>query len=149
MQKVLLAAGMFLILLVAACSKSDNAPAFDHYAQFLKDSATIDNYLKTNSITASHNPGSIFYKIIDSGKADLKPNLQSNVTVAYTGTFLNGTKFDGNDNTSFDLNGVILGWQVGIPLIGEGGRIQLFLPSYFGYMNTGDRSGKIAPNTVI
>ncbi|WP_212005848.1 FKBP-type peptidyl-prolyl cis-trans isomerase [Chitinophaga sp. HK235] len=147
MKKVLLLVGACIALLTA-CSKNDNnTDTFDPNAQFDKDSVLIVNYLKANNITASHDPRSIFYKIIDSGVVASKPTITSNVTVKYAGTFLDGKSFDSNDNISFDLNGVIFGWQIGIPLIGKGGRIQLFLPSYYAY-GRGGRPG-IPPNTVL
>ncbi|MBC9931916.1 FKBP-type peptidyl-prolyl cis-trans isomerase [Chitinophaga qingshengii] len=146
MKKVFLLGGIALALL-AACSKKDNTPAYDAIAQFDKDSAIIVNYLKTNNITASHDPRSIFYQIIDSGDVANKPTVTSNVTVKYLGTFLDGKTFDSNDSIKFDLNRVIGGWQIGIPLIGKGGRIKLFLPSYYAYGPGG--SGSIPPNTVL
>ncbi|NML40943.1 peptidylprolyl isomerase [Chitinophaga sp. G-6-1-13] len=146
MKKVFLLGGLGLALL-AACSKKDNTPAYDAVAQYDADSVIIVNYLKTNNITASHDPRSIFWQIIDSGDVANKPTVASNVTVKYAGTFLDGKSFDSNENISFDLNGVIDGWKIGIPKIGKGGRIKLFLPSIYAY-GPGGRPG-IAPNTVL
>nr|WP_295874530.1 FKBP-type peptidyl-prolyl cis-trans isomerase [uncultured Chitinophaga sp.] len=132
MKKVFLLGGLGLALL-AACSKKDNTPQYDAIKQFDADSVTIVNYLKTNNITASHDPRGIFWQIIDSGDLANKPTPTSNVTVKYAGTFLDGKTFDSNDNASFDLNRVIDGWTIGIPKIGKGGRIKLFLPSIYAY----------------
>ncbi|MBC9915257.1 FKBP-type peptidyl-prolyl cis-trans isomerase [Chitinophaga varians] len=146
MKKVFLLGGLGLALL-AACSKKDNGPTYDAVAQYDADSATIVNYLKTNNITASHDPRSIFWQIIDSGDVANKPTATSNVTVKYAGTFLDGKSFDSNDNISFDLDRVISGWTVGIPKIGKAGRIKLFLPSIYAYGPDG-RPG-IPSNAVL
>lgn len=146
MKKVFLLGGLGLALL-AACSKKDDAPTYDAVAQYDADSTIIVNYLKTNNITASHDPRSIFWQIIDSGDVANKPTPTSNVTVKYAGTFVDGKAFDSNDNISFDLNGVITGWTIGIPKIGKGGRIKLFLPSIYAY-GPGGR-GSIPPNAVL
>ncbi|CAL1517319.1 FKBP-type peptidyl-prolyl cis-trans isomerase [Chitinophaga sp. MM2321] len=146
MKRVFLLGGLFLIFL-AACSKKDSAPAFDEYAQFLLDSAKISTYLTANNITATHEANSIFYRIIDSGDVNLKPTRTSNITIAYLGTRLDGSGFDSSKSANFDLNRLVTGWQIGIPLIGKGGHIQLYLPSYFAYQQYGQ--GAIAPNTPL
>jgi FKBP-type peptidyl-prolyl cis-trans isomerase len=52
--------------------------------------------------------------------------------MTYTGTLLNGTKFDAG-TISYPLSQLIVGWQIAVPLIGKGGRIKVVLPSSLGY----------------
>ncbi|NSL91082.1 FKBP-type peptidyl-prolyl cis-trans isomerase [Chitinophaga solisilvae] len=147
MKKVLLLGGM-IIAVLAACSKKESTQEnFDHVAQYDKDSVSITSYLKAKNITASHDPRGIFWNIIDSGDQKNKPNQNANVTVEYKGTFLNGTGFDSSKSVSFDLNRVIPGWTIGMQKIGKGGRIQLFIPSYYAYMQYGQ--GSVPPNTPL
>ena len=65
----------------------------------------------------------------------------------YKGTLLDGTVFDQNDDINFQLNRVIRGWGEGLKLIGEGGKIQLVIPSDLAYGEYGTRG--IAPNSTL
>ena len=84
------------------------------------------------------------YRIIDPGKGG-SPALTDRITVNYRGTLIDGHEFDKGEGVSFSLNGVIRGWTEGLQLIGEGGHIELFIPSKLAY---GDR-GPLANRTLI
>ena len=86
------------------------------------------------------------YKIIEPGN-DNHPADQDTVWVNYKGTLINGDVFDQNDDIRFTLNRVVKGWQEGMKLIGEGGKIQLAIPSDLGYGTYGNRG--IEPNSVL
>jgi FKBP-type peptidyl-prolyl cis-trans isomerase FkpA len=88
----------------------------------------------------------LFYIIHNAGSSS-KPNLGSQVTVAYKGYLLDGALFDESDLIDFRLGNVIKGWQEGIQLIGEGGNISLFVPSGLAYGGT--QQGPIPPNSVL
>ena len=108
--------------------------------QYETDSILIVDYLNENDSTASyHEYSGIFYNILEEGKAD-HPNTGSLIRVKYKGMLLDGTVFDQTPDSvssnSFYLDNLILGWQYGIPLIGENGRIILYLPSYYGFGTT-------------
>ncbi len=45
------------------------------------------------------------------------------------------------------LNRVIKGWTEGMQLVGEGGKIRLFVPSELGYGENGNRN--IEPNSTL
>ncbi|WP_417384919.1 FKBP-type peptidyl-prolyl cis-trans isomerase [Gimesia sp.] len=76
------------------------------------------------------------YRIVREG-SDVKPGPTDHVTVHYRGTLEDGTEFDSSysrgKTISFPLNGVIRGWTEGLQLIGEGGEIELIIPSELGY----------------
>jgi FKBP-type peptidyl-prolyl cis-trans isomerase len=147
MKKIFLLGGLFL-LVFAACSKKDDAPEFDVVAQYDADSAKIVAYLTANNITdVQHEPRGIFYQIVNRGDNQDSVNGQANVTVAYDGTLLDKSRFDSSHLISFDLPGVITGWRIGIPKIGKGGEINLFLPSYYAYQQYG--KDQIPPNTIL
>lgn len=80
------------------------------------------------------------YKIIEEGDAAAKPSAKDTVSVRYCGKLLDGTVFDetkeGDEPVKLVLTNVIKGWQEGIPMIGKGGRIELFIPADLAY---GDR----------
>ncbi len=84
------------------------------------------------------------YRIIDPGSR-ARPALTDRITVNYRGTLVDGHEIDSGEDVSFSLNGVIRGWTEGLQLIGEGGRIELFIPSRLAY---GDR-GPLAHRALI
>ncbi|MBP5625395.1 MAG: FKBP-type peptidyl-prolyl cis-trans isomerase [Bacteroidales bacterium] len=90
------------------------------------------------------------YKIIEAGN-DVKPGPQDTVWVRYKGTLLDGTVFDevaeDADPIRLTLNRVVPGWTEGLQLIGEGGKIDLFLPAALGYGEQGNQA--IAPNSAL
>jgi len=90
------------------------------------------------------------YKIIEAGN-DVKPGPQDTVWVRYKGTLLDGTVFDevaeDAEPIRLTLNRVVPGWTEGLQLIGEGGKIDLFLPAALGYGEQGNQA--IAPNSTL
>jgi FKBP-type peptidyl-prolyl cis-trans isomerase len=75
------------------------------------------------------------------------------VEVNYRGTTIDGKEFDSsykrNETVKFPLNGVIKGWTEGLQLIGEGGKIILYVPSELAYGERGGQSADIGPNAVL
>jgi len=69
------------------------------------------------------------------------------VTVNYEGRLLDGTRFDGNEDTTFRLNQVIAGWTEGVGSMRVGGRRQLIVPPSLGYGASG--TGSIPPNATL
>ena len=89
------------------------------------------------------------YTIIAEGASE-KIAPQDTVWVNYKGTLIDGTVFDeqnSEEGISFVANQVIRGWTEGLGLIGEGGKITLYIPSELAYGSRGQ--GIIAPNSVL
>lgn len=91
------------------------------------------------------------YKIIIPG-SELKPSAQDTVSVYYRGTLIDGTEFDssmGNaEPVKFPVNAVIPGWSEGIQMIGEGGKIRLYIPSELAY-GAQQAGPVIQPNSTL
>lgn len=91
------------------------------------------------------------YKIIEAGNQELIPGPTDTVKVIYKGTLTDGTVFDetpeGEDPATFVVNRVIPGWVEGLQLIGEGGKIQLTIPSELAYGERGTQG--IEPNSTL
>jgi len=87
--------------------------------------------------------------VIETAGTEGNPSSTSNVQVNYRGYFLNGNEFDSSNGTpiSFNLGGVIQGWQEGIPLFQKGGKGVLLIPSHLAYGPNGTNG--IPPNTPI
>jgi FKBP-type peptidyl-prolyl cis-trans isomerase FkpA len=118
---------------------------------------TIDEYITKKALTSSVQKDSrgFYYKIEQPGSGTA-PTINSKVTLFYKGYLTNGTVFDqtgtaanyesGNPVT-FNLNQLISGWQVGLPLIKPGGKIILYLPPSLGYGAFG--AGSIPGNAAL
>ncbi|MBK9733324.1 MAG: FKBP-type peptidyl-prolyl cis-trans isomerase [Chitinophagaceae bacterium] len=129
-----------------SCGKNDgNCPDVTTTAP-AAEVVTLKSYLDAAGITATEDPRGFFYTIVEPGASD-KPSSCSGVTVNYTGTFTNGVTFDEGTNATFNLSQLIIGWQEGIPLIGNGGSITLYLPPSLAYGSAG--SGSIPPNSNL
>lgn len=77
------------------------------------------------------------YKIVEPGNSEVMAAATDTVEVHYTGTLLDGTVFDSSvergESIKFPLNRVIKGWTEGMQLVGEGGKIKLWVPFDLGY----------------
>lgn len=112
---------------------------------------SLDQYIADRNLNVTEGQEGLRYIIIEEGGAE-RPSPNATVTVNYTGTLTNDLVFDetnpnGMQPIAFPLNGLIRGWQLGIPLVGRGGRVQLFIPSSIGYGNR--QAGAICPNSDL
>ena len=139
MKKIIYSLAFFAIIIHFHCTKED---------QSVTDDKIIQEYIKKNNLTAIKHESGLYYVIKTEGTGP-NPTLASKVTVHYKGYLTNGTQFDGTtaNPISFQLSGLITGWQIGIPLIKKGGDIKLILPSVLAYGARG--SGSIGPNEVL
>ena len=113
--------------------------------KFLAENKTKDGVKTTAS--------GLQYKVISAGAGGESPTANDTVTVHYTGTLLNGEKFDSSVDRGqpavFPVGAVIPGWQEGLKLMKPGDKYQLFVPSDLGYGPRGDGSGRIAGNELL
>lgn len=81
-----------------------------------------------------------------------KPEVSDRVTVHYKGWLDDKTEFDSSykrgKTIAFPLSGVIKGWTECLQLVGEGGMIELEIPSNLGYGERG-AGGVIPPNATL
>ncbi|MGV3483694.1 MAG: FKBP-type peptidyl-prolyl cis-trans isomerase [Planctomycetaceae bacterium] len=81
-----------------------------------------------------------------------KPTAADTVTVHYVGWLDDQTEFDSSYRrgkpTTFALSQVVAGWTEGLQLVGEGGMIELEIPSSLGYGPQG-MPGSIPPNATL
>jgi len=81
-----------------------------------------------------------------------KPNPSNQVSVHYAGWLDDMTEFDSSYRrgtpATFGLSQVVPGWTEGLQLVGEGGMIELEIPSHLGYGPSG-KPGAIPPNATL
>jgi FKBP-type peptidyl-prolyl cis-trans isomerase FkpA len=108
--------------------------------------ADLQAYITSKGITAQADSRGFFYTISQAG-SDVHPNACSSVKANYSLHLTNGTEIETNYGVPFSLSGVIAGWQEGIPLVGEGGSIVLYLPPSLGYGN--HAQSNIPANSIL
>lgn len=126
-------------------SKRNNYEAAVNKAEgekFMSENKMKDGVVVTDS--------GLQYRIIEQGN-EVKAGPKDTVWVHYTGTLIDGTEFDASDKEKdpvrMMLTRVIKGWTEGLQLVGEGGRIELFVPDSLAY--GARRTGKIGPNSTL
>ena len=121
---------LFLVLFVS-CSDDENCLEKDYRDA---NETEIIEFIDLNDLDAQASDSGLYY-VIDEPGTGTQPTQSSNVTVAYKGTYTNGTVFDQSDENgvSFDLDRVIPGWTEGIQYFKEGGSGLLLVPSHLAY----------------
>lgn len=146
-MKIKLTAFLFGILILNVSCLNDDY--ISPQEQLDRDIKAIDEYLKENSINAASHESGIRYQIHNSGDGE-KPEDSDKITINYEGRFLTNEKvFDQADSIQFQLNTLIVGWRIGVPLIREGGSITLYIPSGYAYGPGAQRSIPANSNLIF
>jgi FKBP-type peptidyl-prolyl cis-trans isomerase len=102
--------------------------------------------------TFSTTPSGLQYRVLRKGTG-ANPKATNRVKVHYHGWLDNGKVFDSSyqrgESIDFGLNQVIPGWTEGMQLVGEGGMIELMIPSDLGYGKRGTPGGPIPPDATL
>ena len=90
------------------------------------------------------------YRMLKEGNGK-RPKATDRVKVHYTGTLIDGTKFDSSvdrgEPITFTLNQVIPGWTEGLQLMDEGSKYMLYIPYNLGYGE--QAAGAIPPGSTL
>jgi FKBP-type peptidyl-prolyl cis-trans isomerase len=148
--------------------------AVNAYTLFFKNGvlASIEALLKDKSTPAfiSKESGQVFllengkqqgvivtgtglqYSIITNGSGIEHPTANDKVNIHYHGTHIDGRVFDSSVERghpiTFNVNGVIKGWEEGLQLMKVGDKYKFYIPSELAYGKSG--AGKtIAPDEVL
>jgi len=96
-------------------------------------------------------PSGLQFKVLAQGTGK-SPNPTDNVTVHYRGALVDGTEFDSsykrNAPATFGVDRVIPGWKEALPMMKEGAKWQLFVPSKLAYGEMG-AGPKIPPESAL
>lgn len=109
---------------------------------YLEQNATKEGVVVTES--------GLQYEVIEQGEGN-KPTAADVVKVHYSGTLIDGTKFDSSydrgEPAQFPLNRVIVGWTEGVQLMNVGSKYKFTIPADLAY---GEQDkGVIKPNSVL
>lgn len=110
--------------------------------QMVKDDKDLKTYFAKNKISPTKTASGLYYTIKEEGSGEMAA-VGDSVTMNYTGTLLDGTKFDSNEDTAFHhvspfdfilgKGMVIKGWDEGIALLKKGSKATLYIPSSMAY----------------
>lgn len=138
-------------LILPATASIAKPPAPKHTARPASASTTMINGKK---VTLKTLPSGVKYYDMKVGTGP-HPKIGQTVSVQYTGTLLNGTKFD----SSYDHGGqpidfpigvgrVIKGWDEGVPGMKVGGKRRLVIPGALAY-GANSPTPAIPPNATL
>lgn len=142
---------LIIALLAGGCIKNESGcPAVNETASPAEQQMVLD-YLNSNSITALKHHTGFYYSIEQFGSGEF-PTICSSVKVTFDGWLTNGTQFENADDQVLNLQLMLPGWRIGLPLIKPGGQIKLYLPPSlaYGYSGKKDESGnQIVPSSSV
>jgi len=120
--------------------------------------AEFERFVKQNYPNAQKTPSGLWYDIKEQGAGD-KPLPGKTVVVNYTGSFVDGKKFDSNTDPQFGhvspfefplgQGRVIKGWDEGIGLLNVGSKATLIIPYFLAYGENGRPPQIPAKSTLI
>ncbi len=91
------------------------------------------------------------FEVLEPGTGEM-PGENSEVTVHYRGTLIDGTEFDSSyplgQPARFLINGVIAGWTEALKMMNVGGKYRLVIPPELGYGTRG-QPPDIGPNATL
>lgn len=146
MKKYFLFICLFTIAL-SSCRKIVDDTVFDAAKQAVIDDQAIHDYFLIRGLPLpAKDPSGLYYEITNPGTG-AHPTINSNISVGYTVYSLDDVALDSFPSFYSALKDRIDAWQIGVPKIGKGGSITLYVPSGLGYANTGN--GVVAANAVV
>lgn len=95
--------------------------------------------------------GGVLYKVEASGSGKT-PKLSDRVKVKYEGRHVDGRVFDkskGEEPQEFRVDRTVTGWQEVLPLMREGDKWEVVVPSHLAYGAKGSPYGNIGPNETL
>jgi FKBP-type peptidyl-prolyl cis-trans isomerase len=127
------------------------------------DDKMLSTYFTTKNLSPIKTSAGLYYKINEEGTGEMA-KAGDTVTMNYSGTLLDGTKFDSNEDTTFGHvqpytfvlgRGVVVrGWDEGIALLKVGSKATFYIPSGMAYgtmarpANPGNPKG-IPANSIL
>lgn len=123
---------------------------YDSLRQKQLDELAIRTAISAGKTQAVRDTMGIFYQVLAPGTGRTVTPTDT-VTVFYKGWIFNTDEvFDQTRGKPavFPLNRLIRGWQIGLPLLKTGGKIQVVIPSGLAY-SARTRSAKIPPNSIL
>jgi FKBP-type peptidyl-prolyl cis-trans isomerase len=151
-MKAFLQISILFMLLLTACSKSEEYSRLGNPSNLDSQDGEIQAYITSHSLTMTRDSSGLWYQIKEKGDTSSFMALTSIPTLTYSRSNLKDTLLDASfAATDFDgrkLKDHIAGWQIGLRKIGRGGSISMIIPSRLGFGT--NAVGSIIPaNTIL
>jgi hypothetical protein len=120
----------------------DGAPAM------MSEDAFLSAYREVEGVVALND--GLMYRVITSGKGK-SPTLSDSVRVSYKGSLMDGSVFDQTkpgETLTLELAHVIAGWREALPMMKEGDRWEVVIPSALAYGEAGSPPA-VPPNAPL
>ena len=91
---------------------------------WLANKATEEGVIKTES--------GLLYKVIEKGNGEF-PTADSQITMNYRGTLIDGTEFDKSEDFTGNVSGFIPGFTEALLLMDKGAKFEVYIPANLGY----------------
>lgn len=125
--------------------------------QMIIDDKALKAYFAKKNISPIKTASGLYYSIKEEGAGEMAMNGDS-ITMNYTGTLLDGTKFDSNEDTAFHhvqpfnfvlgRGSVIKGWDEGVALLKSGSKATFYIPSPLAYGQQARPGGGANPKGI-
>ncbi|MBI9101677.1 MAG: peptidylprolyl isomerase [Spirochaetales bacterium] len=110
------------------------------------------DFIEENWTGLTTSDSGLMFSVMEEGEGGASPKMGQAVTVHYTGTLLDGTKFDSSIDrgapATFNVGQVIPGWNEALMAMTKGERRLLIIPPALGYGERG-YPGVIPPNSFL
>ena len=114
----------------------------------MSEDAFLSAYREVDGVIALND--GLMYRVISTGKGK-SPTLSDSVKVSYKGTLMDGTVFDQTkpgETLTLQLARTIAGWREALPMMKEGDKWEIVIPSALAYGETGVPPS-IPPNSPL
>ena len=136
-MKFLIPAFLACIIIMSCSDSNSPEPQLSRFERFALDTMLIDQFIAENNIqNVQIEPNGVRYVIHEEGPG-LRPSVSDDIKIDFEGRLLDGEVFDSGIET-FDLEGLITGLQFTVPFIREGGRMTIYIPSFFAWGGFGN-----------
>jgi FKBP-type peptidyl-prolyl cis-trans isomerase FkpA len=92
----------------------------------------------------------LYYTILEAGNEARKATRADSVSVNYEGRLIDGKTFDKSRRpVEFPVAKVVAGFSEGVQLVGEGGKVRLYIPGNLGYGDNPPPGSGILPGSML
>ena len=123
----------------------------------IKEDKLLQAHFTKNGITPTKTSSGMYYRVIEQGIGEA-PKEGDTVVMNYTGTLMDGTKFDSNQDSAFNhvspfefvlgKGQVIKGWDEGVAQLKQGTKATLYIPSPMAYGPSARPGGGANPTGI-
>lgn len=135
-----------LLLMTTSCNEG-GGDDYDFNKQLTEDIATIDKYIVDHFVPAFKFSNGIRIEILSLGNLGLPPKLEHTVQVKYTARLLGSNSIVEQNTVERTLSASIDGWKLAFPLLPEGTRANVYVPSGYAFGNEAVNS--IPANAIL